>query len=80
MSTPTLMAMGRHVRALERVAVVGELLGLNRLAAYRASNAWPLVGPRTSRYVVTERLLRELVFCTPSTTVVQGLTRSSALA
>jgi hypothetical protein len=52
--------MGRRLKALERISVVGELLGLNRSAAYRASRAWPLMGPDTSRYVVTERLLREL--------------------
>ncbi len=60
MSAPTLSVMGRRLKALERIAVVGELLGLNRSAAYRASRAWPLMGPDTSRYVVTERLLREL--------------------
>lgn len=60
MSTPMLRVMGRHVKALERISVIGELLGLSRSAAYRASGSWPLAGTETSRYVVTERLLREL--------------------
>jgi len=60
MNAPRLTVMGRRVKALERIPVIGSLLGLNRSAAYRASLSWPLVGPDTSRYVVTERLLRDL--------------------
>lgn len=57
---PTIRVMGRRVRPLERISKVGELIGLNRSAAYRQSHTWPLVGPETSRYVVVERLLSDL--------------------
>lgn len=60
MSTPALVVLGRRLRALERIAPTGEVIGLNRSAAYRASRDWPLVGPQTSRYVVVERLMIEL--------------------
>jgi len=60
MTTPTLEVLGRRVRPLEPVPVVGELLGLNRGQAFRAADSWPCTGSKGSRRVIVPRLLDEL--------------------
>jgi hypothetical protein len=60
MVTPRLTVLGRRVRLLERIPVVGDVLGLgSRSTAYRLAEAdnWPLVGPESSRWVLMIPLL-----------------------
>ena len=58
-SPPRIRALGRSLRALERISTIGELLGLNRSGSYRMAHreAWPMVGPATSGWVLTIPLL-----------------------
>lgn len=58
--TPRIIALGVALRPLERIAAVGDFLGLSRASSYRQSASWPLVGEQTNRYVVTARLLEDL--------------------
>jgi hypothetical protein len=51
------------VRPLERIAVLGDVLGLrSRATAYRLAerDAWPMVGTAPSRYVIVPALLARL--------------------
>jgi hypothetical protein len=60
---PTIRALGRRLHALERIEIVGQLLGIpSRSGAYRHSKSddWPMVGPEASRYVIVPRLLTTL--------------------
>lgn len=54
-----LTVAGRRVRFLERIPEAGSVLGLTRPTSYRMAeaDAWPLVGPPTSRYVSMAALL-----------------------
>jgi hypothetical protein len=51
--------LGRSLRALERIATIGELLGLNRSSAYRMARRekWSTVGPASSGWVLTLQVL-----------------------
>lgn len=54
------VALGHVLRPLERISVVGQLMGLgSRSTAYRMSvgDEWPLVGPETSQWVLVIPLL-----------------------
>jgi hypothetical protein len=51
-TAPTLIALGRRLRPLERVETAGSLLGLSRSTSYRLARSWPLVGPESSRWVL----------------------------
>ncbi len=57
--TPRIRALGRSLKPLERVATIGELLGLTRSGAYRMARreAWPMVGSAASGWVLTMRVL-----------------------
>ena len=56
---PRIRALGRSLRALERISTIGELLGLNRSGSYRMARreAWPMVGSATSGWVLTMQVL-----------------------
>ena len=64
MSGPSILVLGRRVRPLERIAVLGEVLGLkSRATAFRLAerDAWPMVGTSShSRYVIVPALLARL--------------------
>jgi hypothetical protein len=48
----TILALGCHMKPLERIACAGDLLGLTRSTSYRQSPAWPLVGTESSTFVL----------------------------
>jgi hypothetical protein len=52
MTAPTIWALGRRLRPIERVEAAGGLLGLTRSTSYRQAVSWPLVGPESSRWVL----------------------------
>lgn len=58
-SPPRIRALGRRLKALERISTIGELLGLNRSGSYRMAHreGWRMVGPATSGWVLTIPLL-----------------------
>lgn len=60
MSGPTIQALGRRLHALEPVPVVGQLLGLERGAAFRQAAEWPSTGPKGSRRIIVPALLDQL--------------------
>jgi len=56
-----IVALGHVLRPLERISVMGQLMGLgSRSTAYRMSvgDEWPLVGPETSQWVLVIPLLQ----------------------
>lgn len=59
MST-TILFLGRRVRPLEPVPVIGEILGYGRTAAFRHAEAWPMVGSMGSRRVIVTKLADQL--------------------
>jgi hypothetical protein len=62
-TAPSICVLGRRVRPLERVAVLGDVLGLgSRATAYRLAerDAWPMAGSGASRYVIVPALLTRL--------------------
>jgi hypothetical protein len=58
-SPPRIRVLGRSLRVLERIATVGELLGLNRSGSYRIarSEKWQMVGPASSGWVLVCQVL-----------------------
>ncbi len=56
---PRMRALGRSLRALERIATIGELLGQNRSSSYRMARRekWPMVGSAASGWVLTMQVL-----------------------
>jgi hypothetical protein len=58
-SPPRIVVLGRSLRALERIATIGALLGLNRSSSYRLARreVWPMVGPAASGWVLTLQVL-----------------------
>ena len=60
MTTPAIVVLGERLKLLERIARVGEVLGLPRATAYRQSAGWPLTGEGSNRYVVVTALCDEL--------------------
>lgn len=69
-SPPRIRVLGRSLRALERIATIGELLGLNRSSAYRMARRemWPTIGPAASGWVLTLQILERygLEYCLES--------------
>lgn len=55
-----IVVAGRHVRFIERISVAGAVIGeLSKATSYRLAEAddWPLVGPKSNRYVSMTALL-----------------------
>jgi len=58
-SPPRIRALGCSLRALERIATIGALMGLNRSSSYRMARRekWPMVGSAASGWVLTLQVL-----------------------
>jgi hypothetical protein len=57
-----ILVLGRELRALESVSVVGDVLGLSRSTAFRLaeSDNWPIVGRSGARRVIVPALATQL--------------------
>ncbi|HEY5467564.1 MAG TPA: hypothetical protein VIK85_00480 [Coriobacteriia bacterium] len=60
MNAPTIIVLGRRLRPLEPVTVIGDLLSLGRGAAFRAASEWPTTGTAGARRVIVPALLTRL--------------------
>ena len=56
---PRIRALGRSLKVLERIATIGELMGLDRSSSYRMARreSWPMVGSPASGWVLTLQVL-----------------------
>ena len=56
---PRIRALGRSLKVLERIATIGELMGLDRSSSYRMARreSWPMVGSPASGWVLTLQIL-----------------------
>jgi len=60
MTAPTIIVMGRRLRPLEPVTVIGDLFDMGRGAAFRAAATWPCTGTPGARRVIVPALLTRL--------------------